>query len=146
MVKYYLFIIAAAMVLSGCTCLPDGTPPGGPIVEAPKIPQIYSISAAQNYMATALTTAFLQEFIPGKFVFLKAEFSSDDKKLKYMPNNTLKGMHDVFRVIFSESSKYRLISEISGVTDKSDIFQWEMKLFNGKDLLWKDSVNVNIAD
>jgi len=142
MVKYFFFIFSATLVLAGCNCLPDGNPPKGTIVDAPDIPQTYSVAAAENYMATALSTAFLQEFTPGKMILLKAEFSSVDKKLEYMPNHTLKNMRDMFSVVFTKSAKYRLVSKIAAISGKSKTFRWDMEFFKEKELLWKDSVTV----
>ncbi|MBN2642566.1 MAG: hypothetical protein JXR78_13000 [Victivallales bacterium] len=136
MIKKMFGWVSICLLLNSCNSLPDGRAPQGAIVDSPQIADVYSVKAAENRMATVLSTELLQIFTPGTTVLIHSDFQSDLENADILPYRVLQNIRDLYPLVFSEASPYLLESRIVKVADGDGRFKWEMRLFNQAELLW----------
>jgi hypothetical protein len=136
MIKKMFGLVLICLMLNSCNSLPGGKAPQGPIVESPQMIDVYSVKAAENRMATVLSTELLQMFTPGTTVLIHSDFQSDIEIADFLPYHVLQNIRDLYPFVFSEASPYLLESRIVKVVDGSGRFKWEMRLFKQSELLW----------
>lgn len=145
MIKKMFGLVSICLLLSSCQSLPDGRAPRGPIVDSPQAVDVYSVRAAENRMATVLSTELLKMFTPGSTVLIRLDFLSDIESADVLPYRVLQNIRDLYPFAFAEASPYSLESRIGRVEDGVELLKWEMRLFRQSELLWSCRLIIDMA-
>jgi hypothetical protein len=138
----FLNSLIAMVILgfAGCTTLPPGDPPKGPIVQPGEFKKNFSTEGAVNYMVTSLSAFCLRELPGGTVVAL--DFKAPDAKLNILPKRVFLTVASLarLRLVSPESSKVSLISRITG----KDKLNWLMELKENENnsVIWQEKIVV----
>ena len=119
----YIFVFVA---LVGCTNLPPGEPPTGPITKPEKTPDEHSWDNAENYMFTSLSMYCLQNFPQGAKFYTKVQEGTPE--LTYRTYAVLRSLKN--SVTIQLASKSNADYSLESALDASRI--WILKLKNNK--------------
>lgn len=119
----YIFVF---MALVGCTNLPPGDPPEGPITKPGKTPEKHSWDNAENYMLTSLSMFCLQNFPQGTSFYTNIQ--EGNPELTYRTYAVLRSIKS--SVSIQLKNKSTATYNLESALDASRI--WVMKLKNNK--------------
>jgi hypothetical protein len=119
----YIFVF---VILVGCTSLPPGNPPKGPITQPGKTPEKHSWNNAENYMLTSLSVYCLQNFPQGSSFYVNIQ--KGNPELVYRTYAVLRSLRNSVPIQLTNKSKANY--NLESVLDASRI--WILKLKNKK--------------
>jgi hypothetical protein len=131
----YIFVF---VILAGCTSLPPGNPPQGPITQPGKTPEEHSWDNAENYMLTSLSVYCLQNFPQGSSFY--ANIQEGNPELAYRTYAVLRSLRNSVPINLTNKSKANY--NLESVLDASRV--WILKLKNKKNgkTVWLERLTV----
>lgn len=127
--------------MAGCSSLPPGAAPTGPIVTPRTYPETFSAHGAENYFVTALAAFCLSELSAGTTVGVRSVSDTDAIPEHHLMRVVAATSQTAQLVVTREDAATYLLE--SKVCDARPV-RWEMRLIRKKDrhVVWSDKVFV----
>lgn len=130
----------------GCTSIPDGKAPTGPIVPPSTPRPVLSTAEAVNRFATSMSAGLLRNFAPGTVIVCRQDFLPAGSGFERLPLLVVGKSGDLFVFRFSNMpSVPTLYSRIEPGKRKGD-YLWDMSLRYGDKPIWQESCTIRVKD
>ncbi len=139
--KYILITTLLMLLACGCTSLPPGDPPAGPIVASNSYLKTFTIQGANNYFITALTAYCLSELPAGTPVSICSASTTNLLPAIY-PQHVFAATCQTAQLVATRKKQAAYLLEYN--TSGTDPIHWEMRLIRLCDqhIVWSDRVAI----